>query len=123
MGLRVLLVDDEPPMRAAIRNWIRSKLRDSEVIEAGSLESALRAMEAGRPDLVLTDVVLELPDAGWHLARAARTQGVPVLLMSGDEQAPERGASDELPLLTKRELIERDFAELVTCVLASQSGT
>lgn len=53
---RILIVDDEPDMRLAVRNVL--KLRGYEVSEAGDGPSALAMVREGRPDLVLLDIRL-----------------------------------------------------------------
>ncbi|HJP90024.1 MAG TPA: response regulator transcription factor [Candidatus Limnocylindrales bacterium] len=65
---RVLLVDDHPLVRAAVREAVTAA--DIEVVgEAGTCESAIQATEELRPDVVLLD--LDLPDrSGLDYLRA-----------------------------------------------------
>ena len=77
----ILVVDDEP----ALREVLDVRLRDAgyEVALAGSGEEARSALDAGDPDLVLSDVVL--PDAsGLDLLDLLRgpAPGRPVILMT-----------------------------------------
>lgn len=53
---RILIVDDEPDMRLAVRNVL--KLRGYEISEAGDGPSALAMVRESRPDLVLLDIRL-----------------------------------------------------------------
>jgi two-component system, OmpR family, KDP operon response regulator KdpE len=85
--LRVLIVDDEPPIRKLLRMGLGTQ--GYEVIDAPNGKTALEAM-ANKPDLVILD--LGLPDMqGLDLLRRMRAQneGVPIVVLSsrGDEAA------------------------------------
>ncbi len=69
--LRVLLVDDHPLVRAALRAELQVAFGDVQVVEAGCASEALAALAARRPDLLLLDV--NLPgESGLDLARRIR---------------------------------------------------
>ena len=85
--LRVLIVDDEPPIRKLLRMGLGTQ--GYEVIDAPNGRAALEAL-ADKPDLVILD--LGLPDMqGMDLLRRMRAQneGVPIVVLSsrGDEAA------------------------------------
>jgi two-component system, OmpR family, KDP operon response regulator KdpE len=85
--LRVLIVDDEPPIRKLLRMGLGTQ--GYEVIDAPNGKVALEAM-VNKPDLVILD--LGLPDMqGMDLLRRMRAQneGVPIVVLSsrGDEAA------------------------------------
>jgi two-component system KDP operon response regulator KdpE len=85
--LRVLIVDDEPPIRKLLRMGLGTQ--GYEVIDASNGKTALEAL-ANKPDLVILD--LGLPDMqGMDLLRRMRAQneGVPIVVLSsrGDEDA------------------------------------
>ena len=88
--LRVLLVDDEAPIRALTRRMLERAGYD--VLEASGGAAAATLLRAGAPvDLLLTDVAM--PDVnGVELAgeAAALRPGLPVLLMSGDAEFTSR---------------------------------
>ena len=97
-ALRVLIVDDEPPIRKLLRMGLGTQGYD--VLEAPNGKTALELM-AGKPDLVILD--LGLPDIQGHeLLRMirARNDSVPIVVLSsrGDEagkvQALDFGADD-----------------------------
>jgi PAS domain S-box-containing protein len=99
---RVLVVDDDPQVRALSDRILRDAGYD--VVVAGDGQAALaRAAEAGRIDLLLSDVVLPRMN-GVALARQlrARWPDLRVLLMSGysDEPLGEIG-SEPFELLAK----------------------
>ncbi|GEJ55771.1 ATP-binding protein [Anaeromyxobacter diazotrophicus] len=82
-GERVLLVDDEPQLRAAVRLFLTGG--GYQVIEAASGDEGLAAFRASGDaiDLVLTDLVMP-GTSGVALGRAvAELRPVPVLYMSG----------------------------------------
>ena len=96
--LKILVVDDEPPIRKLLRMGLTTQ--DYEVLEAPSGKAALQSL-AKKPDLIILD--LGLPDIQGHeLLRMirARDEGVPIVVLSsrGDEvgkvQALDFGADD-----------------------------
>jgi two-component system, OmpR family, KDP operon response regulator KdpE len=96
--LRVLIVDDEPPIRKLLRMGLTT--HGYQVLEASNGKMALE-MVAQTPDLVILD--LGLPDVeGLDLLRTirARNEQVPIVVLSsrGDEaskvQALDLGADD-----------------------------
>jgi two-component system KDP operon response regulator KdpE len=96
--LRVLVVDDEPPIRKLLRMGLGAQ--GYEVIEAANGKTALALLEES-PDIVILD--LGLPDIQGHdLLRMirGRSEAIPVVVLSsrGDEagkvQALDCGADD-----------------------------
>jgi CheY-like chemotaxis protein len=81
--LRVLIVDDEPSIRALCR--VNLQLAGLEVLEAEDGEAALEQVEGGQPDIVLLDVMMPRLD-GWevaqHLGERAGTRDVPIIFLS-----------------------------------------
>ncbi len=85
--LRVLIVDDEPPIRKLLRMGLTAQ--GYQVLEAPNGKTALELVAQG-PDLVILD--LGLPDVqGFDLLRTirARNEQVPIVVLSsrGDEAA------------------------------------
>ena len=96
--LKILVVDDEPPIRKLLRLGLRTQ--GYEVLEAPTGKASLELL-AEKPDLIILD--LGLPDIhGLELLRMirARTDNVPIVVLSsrGDEvgkvQALDLGADD-----------------------------
>jgi two-component system, OmpR family, KDP operon response regulator KdpE len=96
--LRVLIIDDEPPIRKLLRMGLTAQ--GYQVLEAPNGKAALELIAQG-PDLVILD--LGLPDVqGFDLLRTirARNEQVPIVVLSsrGDEvakvQALDLGADD-----------------------------
>jgi two-component system KDP operon response regulator KdpE len=85
--LRVLIVDDEPPIRKLLRMGLTAQ--GYQVLEAPNGKAALELVAQG-PDLIILD--LGLPDVqGFDLLRTirARNEQVPIVVLSsrGDEAA------------------------------------
>lgn len=89
MSTRVLVVEDEEPLRRVIiRNLVA---RGHEVTAASTAGEALSALRAGEFDLMLLDI--DLPDrTGWHVIREMRAAGrdVPFVVVSAVRVSPER---------------------------------
>ena len=98
---RILVVDDEPPIRKLLRVGLSTQ--DFVIIEAPNARTAMELVAADQPDLVLLD--LGLPDmAGHDLLAKWRAEGLtlPIVILSSrtDEEgivkALEMGADDYL---------------------------
>jgi two-component system KDP operon response regulator KdpE len=96
--IRVLVVDDEPPIRKLLRMGLSTQ--GYEILDAPNGKTALALLEQ-KPDLVILD--LGLPDIEGHeLLRTirARNEKIPIVVLSsrGDEagkvQALDLGADD-----------------------------
>jgi signal transduction histidine kinase len=88
---RVLLVDDDPAVRALLRRMVEGL--DGVVIEADSGPAAQRALRAEVPDLVLLDLDIPAPTGGEVLAgmRADATlAAVPVVVVTAARLTEER---------------------------------
>jgi excisionase family DNA binding protein len=91
----VLVVDDDPRLRELIR--VNLEYDGMTVIEAGTAEEGLRALEADPPDLVMLDVMMPGID-GWEMLRRVQERHgvgtIPVIMFSGkvDEASAERAA-------------------------------
>src|SRR3954467_1824120 len=99
-GIKVLVIDDEPPIRELLRAGVSTQGYD--ILEASNGKLALEKL-AEEPALIILD--LGLPDIQGHeLLRMirARNEGVPIVVLSsrGDEagkvQALDLGADDYL---------------------------
>ncbi|HZU20393.1 MAG TPA: response regulator [Gaiellaceae bacterium] len=93
---KVLVVDDEPPLRELMRATLEP---EHEVTEAADADEAVAACLSTRPDLVLLDVML--PGAsGIDVLRRIRDDdatartGV-VIVSAWDAEADRRRAADE----------------------------
>jgi two-component system, OmpR family, KDP operon response regulator KdpE len=111
-GERVLVVDDEPQIRRALRTALTAHGYAVETAEDG--RTGLEAIAAWAPDAVVLDLVMPGLD-GFEVLRQTRTwSDVPVIVLSARGQEPDKvaaldGGADDY--LTKpfgmRELLAR----------------
>lgn len=96
---RILVVDDEPPIRRLLRTSLASQ--GFQIVEAATGREALDEVEQAPPDLIVLD--LGLPDMqGQEVIRLLREQGsaVPIVVLSsrtdetGKVEALDLGADD-----------------------------
>jgi CheY-like chemotaxis protein len=97
----ILIVDDEPSVRAMVHASIRVKAERYRVVEAGNATEAVNQARQHRPDLVLLDVALPDHNGFWvcrELKTDAQTANIPVIMLtamslqSDREQALAAGA-------------------------------
>jgi two-component system, OmpR family, KDP operon response regulator KdpE len=99
-GDRILVVDDEPQIRRALRTALTGHGYDVELAETGEL--ALAAIASNPPDLVLLDLVMPGVDGLEVLRETRGWSSVPIVVLSarGQEQdkvqALDLGADDYL---------------------------
>ena len=85
----VLVIEDEPHIRRAVRNALSDVA--SEILEAEDGTRGIDVAAASRPALIVLD--LGLPDrAGHDVLREIRSwSNVPIVVLSGEGVAPRRG--------------------------------
>jgi ribonuclease P protein subunit RPR2 len=92
--LRLLLVDDDPGLRALLRATLDAV--DIEVEDAEDAPSAERAIGARRPDAIVLDVNLPGVDGLTFCRRLKRRRGtreIPVVILSGSDGGSPEAAS------------------------------
>lgn len=119
-GQRVLVVDDEPGVRAFMAEALRSAGYD--VIDAEDVGLALRLLETDRPDLLLTDYAMPGMN-GLELAERAsqRHAGLRVLIVSGYADADRLEASAARPALLRKPFDEAELLAAVRTALMGQT--
>src|SRR6202045_4536121 len=116
----VLIVDDEPASRYALRRGLESRYR---VVEADSAAGGRSALESEKPDLLLLDVVLPGED-GLSFLKWLRAEGydLPVLVVSALDtaktavEALQLGAADYLAKGFELEELRQRVANLLKLV-------
>lgn len=90
-GTRVLIIDDSKTIVTVLRKFLRSA--GYETLEALDAESGLSQMQHQPPELIFLDIMLPGMN-GFAALRAIRrdprTRDIPVIMMSGNEQAMEQ---------------------------------
>jgi DNA-binding response OmpR family regulator len=123
---RVVVVDDEPAVGAAVRDLLSAEGYDVET--PGDAQSALPDLLRAAPDLVILDV--NMPGmSGWEfcslLRRQSATRSVPVLFLTGRQDVRDRitamqvGGSDYLA----KPFGAEDLRRKVRSLLKSRSRT
>jgi PAS domain S-box-containing protein len=125
---RILLADDNADMRDYVRRLLAS-LYEVEAVADG--EAALAAIARGKPDLVLSDIMMQRLDDMQLLAKlraAPQTRTMPVILLSaraGEENRVEgmqAGADDYLVKpFSARELLARIDSHIRMAALRRES--
>jgi twitching motility two-component system response regulator PilH len=90
-GTKVLIIDDSKTIVMALKKFLRSA--GYETLEALYAESGLALMQEQKPELVFLDIVLPGMN-GFAALRTIRRdpqlRDIPVIMMSGNEQAMEQ---------------------------------
>lgn len=90
-GTRVLIIDDSRTIVTALKKFLRSAGYETQ--EADDAESGLEMLRQQKPDLIFLDIVLPGMN-GFAALRAIRRdpalRDIPVIMMSGNEQAMEQ---------------------------------
>jgi DNA-binding response OmpR family regulator len=88
---RVLVIDDEPPIRLLCR--VNLEAEGMEVLEAADGPSGLDQARKERPDVVLLDVMMPGLD-GWrvaeHLLDDERTKSIPIVFLTARAEFRDR---------------------------------
>jgi two-component system alkaline phosphatase synthesis response regulator PhoP len=97
MGARVLVVDDEAPIRLLCR--VNLEAEGMEVLEAGDGPSGLEAARREQPDVVLLDVMMPGLD-GWRVAEELlddpKTSGIPIVFLTARAELRDRARGLDL---------------------------
>jgi len=112
---RVLVVDDSQLIRQVLSDALTAKGFNVDTAENGS--EALRKIQRGRPDLVVTDILMPVMD-GWALCEAIRraepTSELPFIFLTTERDVPKRikglemGADDYIcKPFSKEEVVAR----------------
>jgi CheY-like chemotaxis protein len=84
--LTVLVVDDEPDIRATVAAML--EIEGYRVTEAANGADALRQLDDGAPDIILLDMRMPILD-GWGFAAELRRRGhhTPIVVMTAARDA------------------------------------
>jgi two-component system response regulator MprA len=93
MGARILVVDDDPMLAAALRRPLTYEGYEVDVATSG--EEALARVHEHAPDLVVLDVLLPGMDGLATCRRLRSVTDVPVLMLTARSEVPERVAGFE----------------------------
>ena len=83
-GLRYLIVDDHPVVRAGVRAVIEQAFASSSITDAQSLEEASGAANGQRPDVVIVDPWRVGVDVGEVVGRLQSELNAPIVVFTSD---------------------------------------
>ena len=90
-GTRVLVIDDEAPIRLLCR--VNLEAEGMEVLEAADGPSGLESARHSRPDVILLDVMMPGLD-GWQVAEELLddelTSGIPIVFLTARAELRDR---------------------------------
>jgi two-component system alkaline phosphatase synthesis response regulator PhoP len=97
VAARVLIVDDEAPIRLLCR--VNLEAEQMEVLEAGDGPSGLEAARKERPDVILLDVMMPGLD-GWRVAEELledpATSSIPIVFLTARAELRDRARGLDL---------------------------
>jgi DNA-binding response OmpR family regulator len=97
MSLRVLVIDDEAPIRLLCR--VNLEAEGMEVLEAADGPSGLEKARAELPDVILLDVMMPGLD-GWRVAEELlddeRTEQIPIVFLTARAELRDRARGIDL---------------------------
>ena len=97
MATRVLVIDDEAPIRLLCR--VNLEAEGMEVLEAADGPSGLATARAETPDVILLDVMMPGLD-GWRVAEEllddGSTQGIPIVFLTARAELRDRARGIDL---------------------------
>jgi DNA-binding response OmpR family regulator len=97
MGMRVLVIDDEAPIRLLCR--VNLEAEGMEVLEAADGPSGLEKARAELPDVILLDVMMPGLD-GWRVAEELlddeRTEQIPIIFLTARAELRDRARGIDL---------------------------
>ena len=111
---RILIADDHPLVRGALRQAVANAVAGAEIVECGSLEDVTKSLD-GNPDVDLVLLDLAMPGVrGFSGLMVLRAQypGAPVVVVSGKEERSvirlciDFGASGFIPKSTDMETMQ-----------------
>lgn len=99
--MRILVVDDEPDIRATVQAML--EIEGYEVAVAANGADALAAIEREAPDLILLDMRMPVLD-GWGFAAELRRRGlaIPVVVMTAARDAARWAAEIAAPAFVSK---------------------
>jgi DNA-binding response OmpR family regulator len=97
MGERVLVIDDEPPIRLLCR--VNLEAEGMQVLEAADGIGGVALARAEGPDVILLDVMMPGLD-GWRVAEELldddRTQSIPIIFLTARAELRDRARGLDL---------------------------
>ena len=125
-GERILVVDDEPQMRRALRNALTAHGYEVTVAEDGA--TALEAIATWAPDAIVLDLVMPGID-GFEVLRGIKSspeiQHTPVIMLTVKTQSADivEGLREGAELYLPKPFHPKELVSLVKRVLEAQDAS
>jgi DNA-binding response OmpR family regulator len=113
---RVLIVEDDPDVRQVLEEGLA--VAGFQVFAAGDADEAQRILASTEVEVAVFDAVLRR-GSGSELIVAAKQQGIPVVLMSGNLDAQQRYTNAGVVFLAKPFRIGQLVAAMREAIAAS----
>src|SRR5439155_1110000 len=127
--VKILIVDDEPDVRALVRNSLAYATQDMTPLEAGDGDEAMSLIGSERPDLVVLDLALPHRDGFTVLEELRRSSDLPVIVLAARGLVDDKvrglqlGADDYMTKpFSPRELVARIESVLLRSVPRTARG-
>ncbi len=119
--LRILVVDDEPDIRATVSAML--EIEGYAVAEATNGADALTVVEDDAPDLILLDMRMPVLD-GWGFAAEMQRRGhrIPIVVMTAARDAARWAAEISASAFVAKPFGYDDLIEAVEQVRPSAAG-
>jgi DNA-binding response OmpR family regulator len=104
---KILIVDDDPDMVEAGRYVLERE--GHAVTSASNVETGLKALDEGTPDLLILDVMMEEADDGLVFARTVRRRGltIPILMLTSVNRAMGLNIGKDAEMVPVDEFVEK----------------
>lgn len=124
--IKVLVADDEPPIRLLVR--VNLEAEGYDVIEASDGNASVEVVRAEMPDVILLDVMMPFKD-GWEVAeellRDDATSEIPIIFLTAraDLRDHERGLTTGALQYITKPFNPRELAPSIEgCLSSARSG-
>jgi len=109
MSAKVLLIDDDPDFRAAVKSLLES--HGYNVLEASSGHEGLRMVVEHKPDVILLDIMMETTVEGYGVTHSLKYRDeyvefrdIPIFMISSIEESPD----ERFPMSAEVDMIRPD---------------
>jgi CheY-like chemotaxis protein len=117
---KLVIVDDDDEIRGLVREMAQQALPSAEFSEYHLATNALKAVERGSVDILITNC--HMPDMdGPTLVRTLRDRNnpIPIIMVSGSDDARQLGEAAGIDRFVPKDSLYRDLAKAIFSLLKS----
>ena len=114
---KLVIVDDDDQVRELVREMAQQALPSAEFSEYNLATNALRAIETGSADLLITNC--HMPDMdGPTLVKTLRDRRntIPIIMVSGSDDARKLGEAAGIDRFVPKDLLHRELTKAIFSV-------